>query len=52
MLDRHRLTQEEYDQAMATPLVFVKTSDETTDECMARTIRAIKKARPTSARPR
>jgi membrane peptidoglycan carboxypeptidase len=52
MLDRHRLTQEEYDQAMATPLVFVKSTDETTDQCLARTMRAIKKARPTSARPR
>jgi hypothetical protein len=52
MLDRHRLTQEEYDQAMATPLVFATHDGETTDQCLARTIRAIKKARPTSARPR
>jgi membrane peptidoglycan carboxypeptidase len=52
MLQRNRLTQEEYDQAMFTPLVFVKNGDETTDQCLARTIRAIKKARPTSARPR
>jgi hypothetical protein len=52
MLDRKRLTQEEYDQAMNTPLVFIKDGSETTDECLARTIRAIKKARPTSARPR
>ena len=52
MLDRKRLTQEEYDQAMNTPLLFIKDGSETTDECLARTIRAIKKARPTSARPR
>ncbi|HTJ43133.1 MAG TPA: transglycosylase domain-containing protein [Kofleriaceae bacterium] len=52
MLDRNRLTPEEYDAAMNTPLVFVKDGSESTDDCMRRTIRAIKKARPTSARPR
>ena len=48
MLDRQRLTQEEYDQAMATPLTFVKDGSETEAECLERTRRAIKRARPTN----
>jgi hypothetical protein len=48
MLDRGRLTQEEYDLAMNTPLVFVKDGSETEDECMRRTLKAIKTQRPTS----
>jgi hypothetical protein len=52
MLDRHRLTQDEYDQAMATPLVFAPITDETPEKCLERTIKAIKKARPTRAQPR
>jgi len=52
MLDRGRLTQEEYDLAMATPLVFVKDGSETEDECMRRTLRSIKNQRPTMPKPR
>lgn len=48
MLKRQRLTQEEYDLAIATPLVFVRNPDETEDECMARRKKALKNARPTN----
>jgi hypothetical protein len=48
MLDRDRITQEEYDQAMATPLVFVKDGSETEEECLDRTRRAIRHARSTN----
>ncbi len=48
MLDRKRITLEEYDLAMATPLVFVKDGSETEAECLDRTRRAIKRARSTN----
>ncbi len=48
MLKRDRLTQEEYDEAMATPLEFVKDGVETEEECMARRRRALRNARPTN----
>ncbi len=48
MLKRGRLTQEEYDQAVATPLTFVKDGSETEEECMARRRSAMKNARPTN----
>jgi hypothetical protein len=48
MLKRGRITQEEYDAAMATPLVFVKDGSETEDECNKRVTRALKNARPTN----
>lgn len=48
MLKRDRLTQEEYDNALATPLLFVKSSDETEDECMARTQKTIRNSRSTN----
>ncbi|MEO8705114.1 MAG: transglycosylase domain-containing protein [Kofleriaceae bacterium] len=49
MLKRDRLTQTEYDNAMATPLMFSKTEDgETEAECLTRTRRAIKNARSTN----
>ncbi len=52
MRKRDRLTQEEYDLAAATPLVFVKSEDaESEDDCMRRTKRAIKHARSTNPVP-
>ena len=48
MLKRGRLTQEEYDAAVAQPLVFVKDGTETEDECNKRVNRALKNARPTN----
>ena len=48
MLKRERLTQEEYDKAIATPLLFVKDGSETEDDCMKRVKKAIKNARPTN----
>jgi len=48
-LKRDRLTQEEYDKAVATPLVFVKNDAETEKECLERVKKAIQNARPTSA---
>ncbi|MBP6847420.1 MAG: transglycosylase domain-containing protein, partial [Kofleriaceae bacterium] len=48
MLERQRLTQEEYDAAVATPLVFVKDGTETEAECLKRADRALKNARPTN----
>ncbi len=48
MLKRDRLTQSEYDQALATPLLFVKDGSETEEECMKRVKKAIKNARSTS----
>lgn len=48
MLKRDRLTQQEYDQAMATPLVFVKNGDETEEQCLKRVKQAIKNARSTN----
>jgi len=48
MLDRERLTPEEYQVAMTTPLVFIKDGTETVEDCIARVKRAIKNARPTN----
>jgi hypothetical protein len=48
MKKRDQLTQEEYDKAMATPLLFVKDDRETEDECLKRVKKAIKNARPTA----
>ena len=48
MLERQRLTQEEYDAAIAAPLTFVKDGTETEDECLRRVARALKNARPTN----
>ncbi len=48
MLERQRLTQEEYDAAVAAPLVFVKDGTETEAECLKRVDRALKNARPTN----
>ncbi|HSD89380.1 MAG TPA: transglycosylase domain-containing protein [Kofleriaceae bacterium] len=48
-LKRDRLTQEEYDKAVATPLVFVKNGTEPEKDCMERVKKAIKDARPTAA---
>ncbi len=49
MLQRDRLTQTEYDQAIATPLVFSKDDDaETEEECLKRVTKAIKNSRPTT----
>lgn len=48
MLKRDRLTQEEYDKAIATPLVFDKDGLETEAECLKRTNDVIKKARSTN----
>jgi membrane peptidoglycan carboxypeptidase len=48
MWKRDRITQEEYDKAMATPLVFVKDGSETEKDCMDRVKKAIKNARPTT----
>lgn len=48
MLKRDRLTQEEYDKAIATPLEFVKNDEETEQECLKRTNSIIKKSRSTN----
>ncbi len=48
MLKRDRLTQTEYDQAIATPLAFDKDGLETEQECLKRTNNVIKKARSTN----
>jgi membrane peptidoglycan carboxypeptidase len=48
MLKRDRLTQEEYDKAIATPLVFAEKGDETEQECVKRANDIIKKARSTN----
>jgi len=48
MKKRDQLTQEEYDKAMATPLLFVKDGTETEEECLKRVKKAIKNARPTN----
>jgi hypothetical protein len=48
MLKRDRLTQPEYDAAIATPLVFSKDGAETEDDCLKRVKKAIKNARPTN----
>jgi hypothetical protein len=48
MLKREKITQEEYDKAVATPLVFVKDGTETEDDCMKRVKKAIKNSRSTN----
>jgi hypothetical protein len=48
MLKRDRLTQSEYDAAIATPLAFSKDGMESEDDCMKRVKKAIKNARPTN----
>ncbi len=48
MKSRDRLTPLEYDQAMATPLLFVKDGSESVDDCLKRVKKAIKNARPTN----
>jgi hypothetical protein len=48
-LHRKQLTQEEFDKAMATPLVFYKPWDsEPQDECLKKAEKAIKNARSTN----
>ncbi|MEO6776211.1 MAG: transglycosylase domain-containing protein [Kofleriaceae bacterium] len=48
-LKRKQLTQEEFDKATATPLVFYKTFDsESEEDCLKRVKKAIKNARPTN----
>jgi hypothetical protein len=48
MLKRDRLTQSEYDAAIATPLSFSKDGEESEEDCMNRVKKAIKNARPTN----
>jgi hypothetical protein len=48
MLKRDRLTQLEYEQAMATPLLFAKDNSESDEDCMKRVSKAIKNARSTN----
>ena len=48
MLKRDRLTQAEYDTAIATPLLFVKDGSETEEDCLKRVKKAIKNARSTN----
>jgi hypothetical protein len=48
MKTRKRITEEEYTQAMATPLLFAKDDSETEKDCMDRVKKAIKNARPTN----
>ncbi|MDX2089052.1 MAG: transglycosylase domain-containing protein [Kofleriaceae bacterium] len=48
MLKRKRLTQEEYDQALATPLLFAKDDSESEKDCLQRTKKAITNARSTN----
>jgi len=48
MLSREKITQEEYDKAIATPLVFVKDDTETEKECLERVKKAIENARSTN----
>jgi len=49
MKARDRITDAEFETAMATPLVFAKDDSESEDECMKRVQDAIRKARPTAA---
>jgi hypothetical protein len=48
MLKRQRITEEEYYRAKSTPLVFMKDGNETEKECLERSKKAIKNARPTN----
>ena len=52
MLKRDRLTQEEYDKAMETPLLFNKDGSETEEDCLKRTKKAIKSSRSTNPPPK
>ncbi|MBA3539366.1 MAG: transglycosylase domain-containing protein [Deltaproteobacteria bacterium] len=48
MLKRERLTQNEYDTALVTPLLFVRDDSETEEDCLKRVKKAIKNARSTN----
>ncbi|HTR52251.1 MAG TPA: transglycosylase domain-containing protein [Kofleriaceae bacterium] len=48
MLERKQLTQDEYDHALQTPLLFVKDGSETEEDCLKRVKKAIKNARSTN----
>jgi hypothetical protein len=48
MYKRDRLTEAEYAAAQATPLLFVKDGTESEEDCLKRTKKAIKNARPTN----
>jgi membrane peptidoglycan carboxypeptidase len=48
MFERKQLTQEEYDKALATPLLFVKDGSESEEDCLKRVKNAIKNARSTN----
>jgi hypothetical protein len=48
MHERKRITDEEYAQAQATPLLFSKDGTESDKDCLDRTIRAIKRQRSTN----
>jgi hypothetical protein len=48
MHQRERLTDEEFQQALATPLLFDRTEALPEKECKEKTRRLIKKARPTT----
>jgi hypothetical protein len=48
MWKRGRITEEEYQKALATPLLFNKDGTESEQECLQRTIKAIKGARSTN----
>ena len=48
MLKRARLTQEEYDEAVAQPLVFVKDEADSEEACNGRVARALGRARATN----
>jgi membrane peptidoglycan carboxypeptidase len=48
MFKRGRLTEEEYQAALVSPLVFVKDGTETEEQCMNRRRKAMKNSRPTN----
>jgi Transglycosylase len=48
MVKRGRLTEEEYQTALATPLHFMRDGSESEKECLERRERAIRKSRPTN----
>ncbi len=48
MLKRERITQEEYDRAMSTPLVFVKDGTESDKDCIERVKKSLKNSVPTN----
>jgi hypothetical protein len=48
MYKRDRLTEAEFTQAQATPLLFVKDGSETEEDCLKRVKKAIKNSRPTN----